>query len=274
MDEWSRSSGESASDCENENSEYDSSDGNSDSEGFSDSQAEETDGDGTDATTEAEDDDDREEYSAANMRKRIKRLQEDEEEADDDDNDSPVKRPRGKKSKSRRILSSDEEGEEPEEALSSGDDAGQTCTICLLKFESQELGCPSSCSHVFCADCIVEWTANVPTCPIDRKNVRSVWRVKGTFFSCVIWCNSSQLSPLNFNFIFEGGSSSRSVLAVTLSERSRWRGGAPTRSRPRSGTATRESPSTTSTSCARPAARATGATPCCCATAATSASIW
>ena len=168
------------SDCsygEDESSEYDSSDGNSDSEGFTDSQAEETDGgsdvDATTSEDEAEDEDDREEYSAANMRKRIKRLEEDEEEVDDDD--SPVKRPQGKKSKSRRILSSDEEGGEVAGAgVSSGDDAGQTCTICLLKFESQELGLPSSCSHVFCADCIIEWTANVPTCPIDRKNIRSV----------------------------------------------------------------------------------------------------
>ena len=181
---------DSESDCdydENESSEFDSSDGNSDSEGFSDSQAEETDGTDVDtATSEDEaEEDDREEYSAANMQKRIKRLKEDEEEADDDD-DSPVKRPQGKKSKSRRILSSDDEEEVAGAGVSSGDDAGQTCTICLLKFESQELGFPSSCSHVFCADCITEWTANVPTCPIDRKNIRSVLGGKRTF-SCVIW---------------------------------------------------------------------------------------
>ena len=180
------------SDCEssygeNESSEYDSSDGNSDSEGFSDSQAEEVDDtDIESATSEDEaDEDDRETYSSANMRKRIKRLEEDEEEADDDD--SPVKRPQGKKSKSRRILSSDEEGDEVAGAagVSSGDDASQTCTICLLKFESQELGFPSSCSHVFCADCITEWTANVPTCPIDRKSIRSV--LPNLALSCVVW---------------------------------------------------------------------------------------
>ena len=178
------------SDCEssygeNESSEYDSSDGNSDSEGFSDSQAEEVDDTDIESSTSEDeaDEDDRETYSSANMRKRIKRLEEDEEEADD----SPVKRPQGKKSKSRRILSSDEEGDEVAGAagVSSGDDASQTCTICLLKFESQELGFPSSCSHVFCADCITEWTANVPTCPIDRKSIRSV--LPNLAFSCVVW---------------------------------------------------------------------------------------
>ena len=161
-------SGSDFSYSEDECSEYDSNDGSSDSEGFTDSQAEDTDGgeDDTTSSDEAVDEDEREEYSSANMRRRIRKLEEDEEE----DDDHPVRRPQNKKSKSRRILSSDEEGDAA--AVSSGDDAGQTCTICLLKFESQELGFPSSCSHVFCADCITEWTANVPTCPIDRKNIR------------------------------------------------------------------------------------------------------
>ena len=198
------------SDCnssyaENESSECDSSDGDSDSEGFSDSQAEETDGSDVDATTSEDevDEDEREEYSSANMRRRIKRLEEDEEEADDDD--SPVKRPQGKKSKSRMILSSDEEEEGGAGAggVSSGDDAGQTCTICLLKFESQELGFPSSCSHVFCADCITEWTANVPTCPIDRKSIRSVWGDKRALNSCVVSRATAMLTRKVADFEFE-----------------------------------------------------------------------
>jgi len=51
---------------------------------------------------------------------------------------------------------------------------GESCTICLLKMGEQELGQPNCCEHVFCAECIVEWSRNVATCPIDRLPMKSI----------------------------------------------------------------------------------------------------
>ncbi|KAK0085225.1 hypothetical protein PV325_005560 [Microctonus aethiopoides] len=53
---------------------------------------------------------------------------------------------------------------------------GQTekCPICLLSFRSQEIGTPSSCEHCFCLLCIIEWSKNVNTCPVDRQTFTSI----------------------------------------------------------------------------------------------------
>lgn len=52
----------------------------------------------------------------------------------------------------------------------SSDDAGnEKCPICLHSFREQEIGMPNICEHAFCARCIEEWSKNVQTCPIDRK---------------------------------------------------------------------------------------------------------
>lgn len=52
----------------------------------------------------------------------------------------------------------------------SSDDAGnEKCPICLHSFREQEVGMPNICEHSFCAPCIEEWSKNVQTCPIDRK---------------------------------------------------------------------------------------------------------
>lgn len=44
----------------------------------------------------------------------------------------------------------------------------EKCPICLLSYRQQEIGSPSSCQHIFCANCIEAWSKNVQTCPIDR----------------------------------------------------------------------------------------------------------
>lgn len=49
------------------------------------------------------------------------------------------------------------------------DDQLEKCPICLLSFKSQEVGSPESCDHSFCIDCILEWSKNVNTCPVDRQ---------------------------------------------------------------------------------------------------------
>lgn len=51
----------------------------------------------------------------------------------------------------------------------SGDDQLEKCPICLLPFKNQEVGSPESCDHSFCIDCILEWSKNVNTCPVDRQ---------------------------------------------------------------------------------------------------------
>lgn len=59
------------------------------------------------------------------------------------------------------------------EALDKGDlsdlgDPDMSCPICLNELAGQDLGSPENCSHTFCFECILEWSKNVNTCPIDR----------------------------------------------------------------------------------------------------------
>lgn len=51
----------------------------------------------------------------------------------------------------------------------------EECPICLLPIKNQELGTPESCNHIFCLACILEWSKNVNTCPIDRQEYRLVF---------------------------------------------------------------------------------------------------
>ncbi|XP_050830611.1 PHD and RING finger domain-containing protein 1 isoform X2 [Serinus canaria] len=52
-------------------------------------------------------------------------------------------------------------------SLSSDEDA-ENCPICLNTFRDQAVGTPENCSHYFCLDCIVEWSKNANSCPVDR----------------------------------------------------------------------------------------------------------
>ncbi|NXK01674.1 PHRF1 protein, partial [Herpetotheres cachinnans] len=51
---------------------------------------------------------------------------------------------------------------------SSSDEEGESCPICLNTFRGQIVGTPENCSHYFCLDCIVEWSKNANSCPVDR----------------------------------------------------------------------------------------------------------
>ncbi|XP_038663935.1 PHD and RING finger domain-containing protein 1 isoform X1 [Scyliorhinus canicula] len=51
---------------------------------------------------------------------------------------------------------------------SSSDDEAENCPICLNHFRDQAIGTPESCAHYFCLDCILEWTKNANSCPVDR----------------------------------------------------------------------------------------------------------
>ncbi|XP_047546473.1 PHD and RING finger domain-containing protein 1 isoform X3 [Lutra lutra] len=50
----------------------------------------------------------------------------------------------------------------------SSDDDSESCPICLNTFRDQAVGTPESCAHYFCLDCIVEWSKNANSCPVDR----------------------------------------------------------------------------------------------------------
>lgn len=45
----------------------------------------------------------------------------------------------------------------------------ERCPICLRTLNTQLIGTPDSCEHVFCAECLTEWSQNVNTCPVDRQ---------------------------------------------------------------------------------------------------------
>nr|XP_035119792.2 PHD and RING finger domain-containing protein 1 isoform X2 [Callithrix jacchus] len=54
------------------------------------------------------------------------------------------------------------------------DDDAESCPICLNAFRDQAVGTPENCAHYFCLDCIVEWSKNANSCPVDR-----------TIFKCI-----------------------------------------------------------------------------------------
>ncbi|XP_075975646.1 uncharacterized protein LOC142976245 isoform X2 [Anticarsia gemmatalis] len=53
-------------------------------------------------------------------------------------------------------------------ASDSSEGNSDKCSICLMRFTDQQVGTPQSCEHIFCLDCITEWSKNVNTCPVDR----------------------------------------------------------------------------------------------------------
>ncbi|KAJ8956760.1 hypothetical protein NQ314_006634 [Rhamnusium bicolor] len=57
----------------------------------------------------------------------------------------------------------------------SSDGQSEKCPICLLSFKSQEIGVPESCDHMFCLECIQEWSKNMNTCPVDRQEYNLIF---------------------------------------------------------------------------------------------------
>ncbi|KAM4720683.1 PHD and RING finger domain-containing protein 1 [Rhinophrynus dorsalis] len=51
---------------------------------------------------------------------------------------------------------------------SDSDEERENCPICLNGFRDQVVGTPENCNHYFCLDCIVEWSKNANSCPVDR----------------------------------------------------------------------------------------------------------
>ncbi|XP_037627869.1 PHD and RING finger domain-containing protein 1-like isoform X1 [Sebastes umbrosus] len=49
-----------------------------------------------------------------------------------------------------------------------GGEGADKCYICLSSFEKQTVGSLENCQHVFCLECIVQWSQTANTCPVDR----------------------------------------------------------------------------------------------------------
>ena len=56
----------------------------------------------------------------------------------------------------------------------SSDDQSEKCPICLLPFRKQQIGIPSECDHCFCLECLLEWSKNINTCPVDRISFTTI----------------------------------------------------------------------------------------------------
>ncbi|KAK1161594.1 PHD and RING finger domain-containing protein 1-like isoform X1 [Acipenser oxyrinchus oxyrinchus] len=115
-------------------------DGDELEEGDTESEEEEEDGDGDD--TDDEDEDEEEEYS---------------DDAEEDEIEGAEKELEGAVG-----------GTEARFVGLSSDEDAENCPICLNTFQEQALGTPESCAHYFCLDCILEWSKNANSCPVDR----------------------------------------------------------------------------------------------------------
>ncbi|XP_036068412.1 PHD and RING finger domain-containing protein 1 isoform X4 [Oryzias melastigma] len=57
----------------------------------------------------------------------------------------------------------------------SSDEDSEKCPICLNSFTEQPVATPENCEHYFCFDCILEWTKNANSCPVDRTAFNSIY---------------------------------------------------------------------------------------------------
>ncbi|XP_030646534.1 PHD and RING finger domain-containing protein 1 [Chanos chanos] len=56
----------------------------------------------------------------------------------------------------------------------SSDEDSEKCPICLNSFHEQAVATPESCEHYFCLDCIMEWSKNANSCPVDRIAFKNI----------------------------------------------------------------------------------------------------
>ncbi|CAK9808178.1 PHD and RING finger domain-containing protein 1 [Anthophora plagiata] len=74
------------------------------------------------------------------------------------------------------------------------DEQEEKCPICLLPFRRQQLGTPSSCEHCFCLECLIEWSKNINTCPVDRQTF-TIIHVRDKFGGQIIRCVPVEVTP-------------------------------------------------------------------------------
>ncbi|XP_078111900.1 PHD and RING finger domain-containing protein 1-like [Sander vitreus] len=51
-----------------------------------------------------------------------------------------------------------------------GGEGADKCFICLSPFEKQAVASLENCQHVFCLECILQWSQTANTCPVDRSS--------------------------------------------------------------------------------------------------------
>jgi PHD and RING finger domain-containing protein 1 len=56
----------------------------------------------------------------------------------------------------------------------SSDGQSEKCPICWLSFTTQEIATLEACDHSFCVGCLLEWSKNANTCPLDRQMFTSI----------------------------------------------------------------------------------------------------
>ncbi|XP_047372770.1 PHD and RING finger domain-containing protein 1 isoform X1 [Sciurus carolinensis] len=66
------------------------------------------------------------------------------------------------------VVAADTQGKLEARGTLSSDEDVESCPICLNAFRDQAVGTPETCAHYFCLDCIVEWSRNANSCPVDR----------------------------------------------------------------------------------------------------------
>ncbi|XP_066108566.1 PHD and RING finger domain-containing protein 1 isoform X3 [Saccopteryx bilineata] len=71
-------------------------------------------------------------------------------------------------------VAADTQGTQEAGSAFHSDEDSESCPICLNVFRDQVVGTPGTCAHHFCLDCIVEWSKNANSCPVDR-----------TIFKCI-----------------------------------------------------------------------------------------
>ncbi|XP_036007335.1 PHD and RING finger domain-containing protein 1 [Fundulus heteroclitus] len=105
---------------------------------------------------DSDSDDDEEEEHNANGEddEEEEEASDEEDDIDEEEDDKPEKGAFGGTSTDFAEMSSDEDREK--------------CPICLNSFSSQPVATPENCEHYFCFDCILEWTKNANSCPVDR----------------------------------------------------------------------------------------------------------
>ncbi|XP_062973145.1 PHD and RING finger domain-containing protein 1 isoform X2 [Elgaria multicarinata webbii] len=132
-------------------SDAESSDGNSgDSDDTGSEEEGDTDEDGGEEDEEGEDED----------------LEDSEEEEEEEEEDEMAAEQPTYSVKSKQQLNGRVE--------SSSDEDAENCPICLNTFRDQAVGTPENCVHYFCLDCIVEWSKNANSCPVDRIIFKSI----------------------------------------------------------------------------------------------------
>ncbi|XP_050955754.1 PHD and RING finger domain-containing protein 1 [Labeo rohita] len=110
----------------------------------------EDEGQSEEGDTGSEEDDDDEEEEVLDGEEE----EDDDDESDDEDSGKVLEGAVGNAAVDAAALSSDEDSEK--------------CPICLNSFHEQPVATPESCEHYFCLDCILEWSNNANSCPVDR----------------------------------------------------------------------------------------------------------